>query len=465
MKTGFLVFFMLFLWIGLFAQFFKYYPADTARMIISTAGKPEEKFYGFYSLDRYYLNKGLFDSCELMQKEMYSIATKLQRDSLISDVNVSISNKHLFRGDFNFALLYALKGLDFARDDFRKARVNLNIAGIFAWNENYIRAVEYLKKHDASIGSHRHYILFRGMFYGTAYNGLGKPDSALYYLQKVEEGYSFRPDVVGYAQALSQYARAYELKGDNDLADVYYKKAMKLCREKNLLPLYLLIGNKYCNYLLSRDQYPEAKSIALENISIAKEGRNLIGIANSAEVLQKIYNHNGNRDSSYHYVMIQVAYKDSVINQKKINEFQNLSFSQMLKEIDEQSKQYEADIQRSQNIQFALIALGILTLLILYLILGHSFITNTKLIEFFGVVALLIVFEFLNLLLHPYLEKITHHSPILMLVALVCIAAFLVPLHHKIEKWAIAKMVKKNKQVRLAAAKKTIKELSELPED
>jgi hypothetical protein len=46
-----------------------------------------------------------------------------------------------------------------------------------------------------------------------------------------------------------------------------------------------------------------------------------------------------------------------------------------------------------------------------------------------------------------------------MLLALVCIAALLVPLHHKLEKWTTHKLVEKNKQVRLAAAKRTIEEL------
>jgi hypothetical protein len=103
--------------------------------------------------------------------------------------------------------------------------------------------------------------------------------------------------------------------------------------------------------------------------------------------------------------------------------------------------------------------MGIVTFIILYLLLSRRIITNPKLIEFFGVVALLIAFEFLNLLLHPFLESITHHSPILMLLALVCIASLLVPLHHKIEKWAKIKLVEKNKKIRLASAKKTIEEL------
>ena len=47
----------------------------------------------------------------------------------------------------------------------------------------------------------------------------------------------------------------------------------------------------------------------------------------------------------------------------------------------------------------------------------------------------------------------------LMLLALVCIAALLVPLHHRVEKWATAKLVEKNKKIRLANAKKTIEQL------
>ena len=46
-----------------------------------------------------------------------------------------------------------------------------------------------------------------------------------------------------------------------------------------------------------------------------------------------------------------------------------------------------------------------------------------------------------------------------MLLALVVIAALLVPLHHKMQKWVNMKMVEKNKRIRLAAAKKTIANL------
>jgi hypothetical protein len=46
-----------------------------------------------------------------------------------------------------------------------------------------------------------------------------------------------------------------------------------------------------------------------------------------------------------------------------------------------------------------------------------------------------------------------------MLLALVGLAALLIPLHHKLEHWAVHKLIEKNKQSRLEAAKKTIEQL------
>jgi apolipoprotein N-acyltransferase len=122
------------------------------------------------------------------------------------------------------------------------------------------------------------------------------------------------------------------------------------------------------------------------------------------------------------------------------------------------AKIHEAELRR-QNLQYAGIAVGIFTFFILFSLLSHSVIVNIKLISFLGVLGLLMVFEFINLLLHPFLEKVTNHSPILMLLALVVIASLLIPFHHKLEKWIKVRMTEKNKEIKLAAAKKTIEEL------
>jgi uncharacterized membrane protein len=95
----------------------------------------------------------------------------------------------------------------------------------------------------------------------------------------------------------------------------------------------------------------------------------------------------------------------------------------------------------------------------LFLLMSRSFITNARLIKFLSILALLLVFEFINILVHSYLEELTNHSQVLILLMLVGIAALLIPIHHKLEKWTVVKLIEKNKRVRLAAAKVTIEQL------
>lgn len=58
-----------------------------------------------------------------------------------------------------------------------------------------------------------------------------------------------------------------------------------------------------------------------------------------------------------------------------------------------------------------------------------------------GLFGLLMLFEFISLFLHPYIEALTHHTPIYMLLILVGIAAIILPLHHKLEHLVKEKLV------------------------
>lgn len=60
-----------------------------------------------------------------------------------------------------------------------------------------------------------------------------------------------------------------------------------------------------------------------------------------------------------------------------------------------------------------------------------------KLIKVLGVLSLLILFEFLTLLLHPYVKELTHHTPVYEMLIFVSIAAIIIPTHHRVEQWLI----------------------------
>ena len=177
-----------------------------------------------------------------------------------------------------------------------------------------------------------------------------------------------------------------------------------------------------------------------------------------AGILKDLYT-GRNSDSALKYTNIYYTAKDSVGNNEQVQKMQMLAFEENIRQEKIKEEKEKTKAERKNNIQYAAIAIGIISFIILFFLLSRSIIVNEKIIEFLGVTGLLVVFEFINLIIHPYLSHFTNHSPLAMLLVLVLIAMLLVPLHHKLEKWITLKIVEKNKQIRLAAAKKTIAKL------
>ena len=208
----------------------------------------------------------------------------------------------------------------------------------------------------------------------------------------------------------------------------------------------------------SQHQKDSAEYYARKAIAIVNNSPLFYLSSAPAQLLSTMYENN-NCDSTLKYAKIFKTANDSLFNNKTNQQIQLMSFDEDLRQQQLVQEKIKAEEQRHQNIQFALIAFGIISFIVIFLLFSRSIVANEKLISFFGILGLLIVFEFINLLLHPWLAHFTHESPVLMLLALVAIASLLIPFHHKMEHWIKEKMVEKNKAIRLAAAKKTIEKL------
>lgn len=298
---------------------------------------------------------------------------------------------------------------------------------------------------------------------GKSYEQLGILDSAYTYVQE-SLAMNFRKfqgkNVYG-GGIHSAMGIIYSKMGKEQLAVEFFRQSIQLNEEVNEIRL---LARGYCEFAEHFDRFNQRDSAiyyATKGLLIDQQFNLLVQQLQAATLLTKLYKQENKIDSAFKYQQLMIETRDSVFSREKINRLQTLEFNEQLRQQELLSEKTKSEEERKQNIQYALIAIALVSLIILFLFLSRSFITNTKLITFFGVIALLLVFEFLNLLLHPFLERITHHSPILMLLALVCIAALLVPLHHKLEKWTTTKLVEKNKATRLANAKKTIEKLEE----
>jgi tetratricopeptide (TPR) repeat protein len=195
---------------------------------------------------------------------------------------------------------------------------------------------------------------------------------------------------------------------------------------------------------------------AKKGVAIAKEKGFTKELLNASSFLYSFYKNSRNTDSAFYYLETAKALNDSLFSQQKNKLLQSLAFDEKIRQQEISLAESKGKEQRERNLQYAAIAVVLITFLILFFALSRSIIVKTKFIEFFGVLGLLAVFEFINLFIHPYLSHATNDSPVLMLLVLIGIGALLVPLHHRLEKWITKIMVEKNKKIRLAAAKKTI---------
>src|SRR4030095_6735680 len=103
------------------------------------------------------------------------------------------------------------------------------------------------------------------------------------------------------------------------------------------------------------------------------------------------------------YLATTIATKDSLYGQAKMSEIQNLTLEETMRQQELTARENGIAQERKTNIQYAVLAIGLIVFVTVFLLLSNSIIANEKWISFLGVLGLLLVFEFINLLLHPYL--------------------------------------------------------------
>jgi tetratricopeptide (TPR) repeat protein len=441
---------------------------DSLKNLLGQTTQPIERYKLLAAIGDGYYMTGIGENSADNNLEMLRIALRLKDDSLIG---VSYNKAGDFflveRFDFNTAIDYFFKGIPYAeksKDKRSICSIYLDLALAYYWAQNAPEQIKQLKKAESNFPAtdhpyHDNLLLQFNVIYGGYYLMTSRPDSALTYLNAADElNRKLNFPAFGFFLK-SMFGNLYEQLGDKELAGVYFRKGLSMDSNTVYPFAKVTFKNAYTRFLINSGRYPEAIAQARDLQTIGVRSQNDVTRFFALGFLKTVYDKERKVDSAYSYSKQESALRDTIFSQERLNKTQALAFNEEIRFAEEQSRIAEERQLRTENIQYALIALCILVLLSLYLLLSRSFITSAKLIGFFGVVVLMIVFEFLNLLLHPFLEGVTQHSPVLMLLALVGIAALLVPLHHKVQKLAISRLVQKNKEIRLSAARKTIREL------
>ena len=289
---------------------------------------------------------------------------------------------------------------------------------------------------------------------GICYLETGKTDLAMEILQKIylqhikskSEGISITYNRLGDLQ--------YKLN-NIPLALEYYRMGVKSANEYDK-PRWLCFNYVSLAEFYLKEHHLDSSIVYSKKALMLGENKFLHQAQKAAVILSDNYTLLKESDSCLKYLRQAMVIKDTIQSNKEESQIQNLVFEERLQKIETAENEVKLKEERSHNLQYSAIAATLILFIIVFLLLSHSILVNESIIRFLGILSLLIVFEFINLLLHPYLGEFVHHSPILMLCLMVFIAALLIPLHHKLEHWITNKLVDKNTQIRLTAAKRTI---------
>lgn len=368
-----------------------------------------------------------------------------------------IGSAYMTTGNYPKALDYCLQSLKLVEksSDTDAIAGSYNLLGVLYREQgNYQEAINYLYKGKAL--QNRFDILANTC---ETYFYMKMPDSArLYGQQALTMAYQFKSDrAMGWI--LFEMAFVHLLAEEYPLALANFRMSIPLSQK---VDDYLALCKEYrgmAEVFEKTGQFDSSLHYAQNALAFAKQRDILNEVVKNSTFLSTLYRKKGNSDSALVYMDIAKTANDSLFNQQRESQVQSLTFDEKIRQIEKEEREKQEKEQRKHNLQYSAIALSLISFLVLFLLLSHSVVVNQRTVRFLGIVSLLLVFEFINLLIHPYLGELTHHSPVWMLLIMVCIAALLVPLHHKIEHWLTHKLVEKNNRIRLAAAKKTIAKL------
>lgn len=406
------------------------------------------------------------DSSNYFGSRIIELGKATSDTKLLYDVYAYLAGQNRTAGNYMAALDWNNRMLDLAlanKDSITAATALNSIGNLYKDQALYRRAISsyleaktFLRKETDSVSSRTR--VYAHMNLGYVYSEAGKIDSALIFEQ---EAYSLALKIKDSEslQYILYCLGNIQLRLNNKpLALEYYRLALQTLPGENRYSC--VVYNALAEYY-KEQEIGKAIFYARKALYVARGIGNVKLLAESAKMLSEVFAARKSMDSAFYYQEYFIALNDSLNNRERMAEFENLLFKEVLHQQEMNEAANRAQEKQRYNIQLAFMTLTILLLLLLFLLISRSIIVSHKVVAFLNVVVLLVLFEFINLVLHPVIQHLANDRPVPMLLAMVVIASLIVPLHHRLEKWTSNTLVKKNIAIRLANARKVIKELEQ----
>lgn len=323
--------------------------------------------------------------------------------------------------------------------DYSVALNNIGLMYVLLGEHN--NAIEYFFKADSvETANNLNYIKHRVMLnLGEAYFRKNDFTSSLSYFTKslniatanksIEDS---TMSLVGVANVLAKLNNTAASKSNYSIA----LQLLKTTNDEDLLCEASLGLAKVYDQLNKPDS---AMYYAKLSYTYGKKDRFISREFDASQYLVELFKKAKKPDSAFAYLQHTVALKDSIMGQDKVRQAQIISSGEQLRQVQIVEQKKLAIAERKKQLQLLFIGIFIPLFFLLTLYISKTKI-HSRIIKFLGIISLLLFFEYLTLLLHPFVAELTHHTPVLEMLIFVTIAAFLIPLHHRIEGILIKKL-------------------------
>jgi tetratricopeptide (TPR) repeat protein len=409
--------------------------------------------YG-YKLSYYYQNYKP-DSAWYFANASYTISKKVNfirgKNSALGQMATALNRM----GNYAKALEFYLEQLELLeklKDPEDIASAYISIAMVYASQKDFQHALHYAYKADSLARAHdlTALTLYTTLDLGDIYTNNRQLDSALHYT------------TLCYAESFRQEndmitGTALNNLGNINLLKENYSEALDMFRNStsylNSTQDYNTLAECYLGMAQSfekTEKYDSALHYAELSFHMASDNQFLKHAVQASNFLTQLYSKRNNINRAFTYQQAYIALKDSFVNKEKIQQMQNLTITEQVRQ--QQISEEELQAKKSRRLKTELLVIGMcIPLVFLFSAFLSGRKVHRKVVEFAGLFSLLFLFEYITFILHPVVVKMAGHSPVYEFMIFITIAAIISPSHHKVADWTLHKLTRRHHNKLIAA--------------
>ena len=383
----------------------------------------------------YYGNRGM-----LMAKELHFLKGEAEGLILMGDGLTKMGN---LPAALN-VLLNGLKLSELIKDQYNIGFAFYDLGLLYVDEKDFNKAIKYnfkvleLDRHNKDkLG-----ITNDLQNLGNTYYEMGKLDSALQYLNSSYKSYIALNDRTNAHFSQINLAEVYIKMKKDKIALENYRLALPYIAENKISEALCEITLNMAGIFQRMNEPDSAIYYGRKSLDLTKEFFFTSRQLDASNFLASFFESKGKPDSAFKYLKVTISLKDSIFNLEKQQSIQRMTFEENIRQNEIAAQKKLDEENHVRNLQ--LLAIGVFIPIFFF---GVLFLSRTKVkprvVEFLGILSLLLFFEFITDLIYPYISDLTNDRPVWEMLILVAIASLLEPMNHKLEHWVKEHLVHK----------------------